>query len=334
MDEQLSFLGLRLYPYGLCVAAGALMALALAWALLRKRGASDTAIGVFSLLCVPLGVIGARALYCAVNYNYFVSVCEDPALMLNFFDGGLSVYGALAGIALAAWLGCRAGGARLADMLDALCAPAALWIALARFGERFTELGVGKVVEQNAVTAAAPWLFFAQRAGKNVEYRLAVSQYEAAVALIILAVMLWLFFSKARGLKAGDLCLLFVSLYGATQTMLESMRDDGHMLIIFLRVGQLIAALMPVLASALLMKRYRLAVGRLDRRSVIGKAVLVLCIGMLVFLEFSLDGRVTVGAGGRTRDYIIMLATCAALFAVPCSLVRALAKRAGQTEEA
>ena len=93
------------------------------------------------------------------------------------------------------------------------------------------------------MTAHFPRLFLESRMGVLVEYRLNVWRYEMIMAIVIFVAALVCY----RVLKnhAGDTALVVFSLYGASQILWESMRDDGHMLIIFLRVGQLAAFLLP-----------------------------------------------------------------------------------------
>ena len=116
--------------------------------------------------------------------------------------------------------------------------------------------------------------------------------------------------------REGDTALFFFSLWGASQILLESMRDDGHMLLIFLRVGQLAAALAPLIACGFLTRRSMPA-----RSKWIAWILLILCAGAIVVLEFSLDGRLTFGTPTLLRDYSIMAAVCAVMFAVPCTLL-------------
>ena len=95
------------------------------------------------------------------------------------------------------------------------------------------------------------------------------------------------------------------------------MRDDGHMLIIFLRVGQLAAFLMPLICCGILSRRVK------DKKAVlIAWVVMVLCVGAVAALEFSLDGRLTFGNPTLARDWSLMACACAALFAVPCVLLK------------
>ena len=122
---------------------------------------------------------------------------------------------------------------------------------------------------------------------------------------------------------AGDTAIVVFSLYGASQILWESMRDDGHMLIIFLRVGQLAAFLMPLICCGILSRRVK-------SKKLVAAAwlVMVLCVGAVAALEFSLDGRLTFGNPTLARDWGLMAAACAVLFAMPCMLLRKARKQA------
>ncbi len=324
MYETLDILGLQVYSYGFLLTLAALAALALMGALAHRRGLPAGTAAVFGALAVPFGLIFARAAFCLVNVEYFASLPSGLIAILSFFDGGLSIYGAIIGLALAAAVTAKITRTRFYDITDALCAPFALFAAAARAAERFTDLGIGKIVEAEGIAEAMPWLFIAERAGKNIEYRMAVYRYEAAFALILFAVMLALYIIGRMG--SGDMTLCFIAAFGASQIIMESLRDDGHMLIIFLRAGQLFAVAMPIIAAGAFLRRRSLALGKNGRRNALAWALIAVCVILLVLLEFSLDGRLTVGSGSALRDYIIMLAVCAALCALPLSLRKGAAR--------
>ena len=312
MDTTFSLFGLTAHAYGLCAAiAAALMMLGVYVAGRRKlpRGTAS----LFTVLAVALGVAGARLLYCVCNVSAFTETYENAWLMLRFFDGGFSWPGMAAGVIIAAAIAAKVLKARFADVMDAVCLPAGLAMAVLRFGEQFTDLGVGKAVAEGFATANLPWLFSMSRMGVAVEYRLNVWAYEAVAGIVIFAlvVLLQRFLSK----RSGDTALFFAALFGASQIIFESMRDDGHMLLIFLRIGQLGAAALVIAAWVILSKRACRA------QKIAMWCELAVCVIAIVLLEFSLDGRLTFGNPTLLRDYSLMTVVCAILFAHPCALL-------------
>ncbi len=322
MEASFPFAGLTGHYYGLVLAAATALLLLLMGLTARRRRLPPGTVPVFGALAIPLGLLGARLVFCLFNLSLFTETYENPLLMLRFFDGGLSLYGLFPGLVLAAFLTSRIVKAGFGQLMDVLVLPLGLWLCLARLAEGFTELGVGKVVEESAVTRLFPWLFIAEQAGVATEYRMAVYRYEAAAGLLLFLFMLGFALRKQprKARRAGDSALVFFALFGAAQVLLESLRDDGHMLLIFLRVGQVLAAAMPLLAAGVFTRRVVALRGRWDRRTVLSWALLLLCVGACVLLEFSLDGRLTWGTPSMLRDYLLMAVACAGLFAVPWSL--------------
>ncbi len=329
MQETFSLWGLTGYGYGLWIAGGAALMLAMMGVIGYRYRMPIGTVRVFGALAIPLGLVCARLVFCLLNLEKFTETYENPLLILRFFDGGLSMTGLLIGLLLTALITARIMKVRAGKMMDVLAVPLGLFIAACRIAERFTTLGVGKVVEENAVTKALPWLFLTETAGVATEYRMAVYRYEAIVALLIFLFIFCLFlaFRKQKNVMPGDLALLFFSLYGASQVLLESLRDDGHLLITFLRIAQVAAALMPVIATAIFTRRYLRIRGKADSRIVLSWLVLLLCIGVAILLEFSLDGRFSWGNPSMLRDYLILSVVAILLFAIPYGLFQSLHRK-------
>ena len=318
MAETFSLFGLQGYLYGLCAFIGAVILLA--GMQLTDRKLPHGTVSLFGVLGIVLGIVFARAFFCAVNWSEFVHNYENPMLMLNWFDGGMSMTGLLLGLLLAAMLTARIRRISFGRLMDAGCVPFGLMIAALRFGEQFTDLGVGAAVNEGFATEKLSWLLLESRMGVMVEYRLNVWLYEV-VAGVILFLAAVSFFRKLKS-PAGDTALLVVSLWGASQILLESMRDDGHMLVIFLRIGQLSAFLLPAVSCGILCRRVKC------RKAVwVAWLVVVLCVAGVAVLEFSLDGRLTFGTPTLARDWTLMALCCAALAAVPCTLLHKVRKQ-------
>lgn len=329
MEFTFPLFGLTGYAYGLVISLSTAALLILMGIIGYRRGFPTGTVRVFGLLAIPLALVFARLVFCLFNVSLFTETYENPWLMLRFFDGGLSMVGALLGLILAAFSTSRLMKIRFASLMDALTLPLGLWLCALRAAEGFTDLGVGKVVEASSITKAAPWLFLSETAGIATEYRLAVYRYEAVAALLLLLfmVILTLRLRRMKDVPPGDASLLFFALYGASQMLLESMRDDGHLLITFLRVSQVAAALMPIWATAVFTRRYLAIRGKMDIRVVLSWVLVFFCVAGGIALEFSLDGRLSLGAPSMLRDYLLMGLLCATIFGVPFSLFSILQKK-------
>ena len=329
MTESITILGGTAYLYGIFIAAAALIYLLLMGVTGYRRGLPVGSVRVFGVLAVPLGILFSRLVFCLLNLSLFIDMYENPWLMLRFFDGGMSMAGLLLGLMLAAWIAALLMKVRIGKLFDVMALPLGLFIAICRAGEYFTELGVGKVVEEGLLTRHMPWLFLTETMGAGTEYRFAVYGYEAVAGILIFLWMLCLNHSlrKNKDVRSGDLSLVFFALYGAAQVILESMRDDGHMLIIFLRVSQVFAVFLTLIAAGVFTARYIAIRRRVDLRVFISWVLLLLCVAAGVLLEFSLDGRLTWGTPTLLRDYGLMAVACVILLCVPYSLFTTLCKK-------
>lgn len=328
METSFELFGLTGYRLGLCAAIGVLLLYGAMLVLGKKRDVDPSSVSILAVFAMILGLVMARLFYCLVNLSDFVEAYENPWLMLRFFDGGLSVAGLLCGMLLAIPAAAAATGKKCSELADILCVPMGLLFCALYLGQQDTGLGIGAIVEENAFTAAFPWLFLCERMGVNVEYRMLVYLYQAMVSLVIALVMLPLYLHRQRkpGFQSGEAALVSLSLYGAAMIVMESLRDDGHMLIIFLRIGQVVAALLPLVTLIVLSKRLRKLVGKTTPLCWVARAVAVVLTAGIVILEFALDGRLAVVDASNGFYYGIMVAICSLAAAVVFALYSAVAK--------
>jgi len=181
-------------------------------------------------------------------------------------------------------------------------------------GEGRTELGVGKVIDEGFLTAAFPFLFLEQKLGVNLEYRLIVYRLQCLACFVLYLVLL---LSRKKTKTEGILALRYWAVFASMQIFWESLRDDGHMLFIFLRIGQVAAGVVLLCVLLALSRRFR-QMGR--RMPWFVWLIFILCLGMIAALEFSLDGRLSIGTPSMARDYGLMAVVCIILAALPCAL--------------
>ena len=251
--------GLTGYWYGLALGASVLVYLCVAGVLgFTKRLPAGT-VRLYGLFAIPLGLLMSRLFFCAVNFDYFTESISQPLRMLAFWDGGYSLFGALCGLVLAALIAARVQNVRFGTVFDVTAVPLGVLLCGFRLAEGLTgQLGVGKQVEVSTLAEKLPLLFVSDHIGTLTLYRLAVYRYESAIAIAVFICALLLFNSRhpRRKARQGDVGMIVYSLFGASQVLLESLRDDGHMLVGFIRAQQLGYALIPILALSVFGARY------------------------------------------------------------------------------
>lgn len=305
---------MSVFPYGLFIAAGVGCMLIAMLLTAPKRSFSKGTVTVFGLLAIPLSLVFSRLLYCVFQLNLFCDTYENPWLMLCIWDGGYSIWGVTPALLLAAWLTAKKQRCSFRSLWDCVSLSSALLFAMLYAGEGRTELGIGKVIEAGFLTSAIPFLVLEQKLGVNVEYRLIVYRLQCLACVVLFLVML---LSRRKSKAEGILALRFWSIFASMQIFWESLRDDGHMLFIFLRIGQVAAGIVLLWVLIDLSRCYRQACLHMPW---FVWPVFVLCLGLIAALEFSLDGRLTIGTPSMARDYGLMAAVCVILAALPCLL--------------
>lgn len=305
---------MSVFPYGLFAAAGVGCMLIAMLLTAPKRSFSKGTVTVFGLLAIPLSLVFSRLLYCVFQLNLFCDTYENPWLMLCIWDGGYSIWGVTPALLLAAWLTAKKQRCSFRSLWDCVSLSSALLFAMLYAGEGRTELGIGKVIDAGFLTSAIPFLVLEQKLGVNVEYRLIVYRLQCLACVVLFLVML---LSRRKSKAEGILALRFWSIFASMQIFWESLRDDGHMLFIFLRIGQVAAGIVLLWVLIDLSRCYRQAGLHMPW---FVWPVFVLCLGLIAALEFSLDGRLTIGTPSMARDYGLMAAVCVILAALPCLL--------------
>lgn len=305
---------MSVFPYGLFIAAGVGCMLIAMLLTAPKRSFSKGTVTVFGLLAIPLSLVFSRLLYCVFQLNLFCDTYENPWLMLCIWDGGYSIWGVIPALLLAAWLTAKKQRCSFRSLWDCVSLSSALLFSMLYAGEGRTELGIGKVIDAGFLTSAFPFLVLEQKLGVNVEYRLIVYRLQCLACVVLFLVML---LSRRKSKAEGILALRFWSIFASMQIFWESLRDDGHMLFIFLRIGQVAAGIVLLWVLIDLSRCYRQAGLHMPW---FVWPVFVLCLGLIAALEFSLDGRLTIGTPSMARDYGLMAAVCVILAALPCLL--------------
>ena len=295
------------YPtthYGAVVAASALAAelllrgLRIADAKKRHAGANDGPIGVIykvdhldlALAAVPAALIGARLAYCLSRFSfYFVEM--GPLSVLRVWEGGCMLYGAALGALLAGAFVAKRRGASIAATLDEMAAPGMLAVMICRLGEWGTGEGVGMWIESEGLMR----LPFAVM-NEYEEWQLAVFLFEALAALVILLALL-----RAKQ-ASGERILSALLFYACCQVMLESMRMDSCLKIGFVRISQVISAV--VILGVTCLRAYRAGGKQLALRRALA---VVLCVAAVGGIEWALDKTPV----SNVLLYAAMLALCA-----------------------
>ena len=242
-----------LYGFGIVAALG----FAMMWlGLNRLRGKFRLPSGMSSrvmVFAIPLGIFFGRLVYCLFRRSTVFYNPVDGAFLglLPFFQlwkGGLSLLGVLMGVLLALFLVARLTRQPMMRLLDWAATPFALLMAFLHLGTYLAGEGYGEILEN-----APPFFLPYGMMNAYDEWYVAVFLIETLWYLLI-ALYLWLRPSH----REGSLGISLLALVGSAQLFLESLHRDNYMRLEangFIRVNQLLALLILLLAFALLLRR-------------------------------------------------------------------------------
>ena len=225
------------------------------------------------LSALPLSVFCGHLLYCAA-LPFEVVPDYGWLFFLEPWRGGYMFYGCALGASLAVLLTGRKDG-RLWDLL-AVSLLAVL--ACVRFAEPLDGQGQGIDLE-----SGSPFCFFPVAYANPEwpdEWNLAVFFWEGVYALLVLVVTLVRLKKRAPGQSA----LTALILYAAGQVIFESLRRDQVVRWLFVRVSQLISAL--ILAAVVIIAIVR---GLRGRKGALLMSLILLFIGGVIALEFAVE---------------------------------------------
>ncbi|MDO5327018.1 MAG: prolipoprotein diacylglyceryl transferase [Clostridia bacterium] len=243
--------------YGLSLACGALLCCGevfLEWKY-RKKG-KTLLFPLFAAvsLAVPLGLLGSRIVYCAVNAGFYLHDIQSPEAMLRVWEGGLSLAGTLCFAALGGWIAAKLCRIPAREILDLLAPAFVFFAAWACFSDRLIEAGYGP---EDGLPLTV------------IQGEIRMDTARVTFTLLLILAVLRRDFPRS------------VFLYGSLMILLESLRRDGHMMWGFVHAEQVFAlcmALFALLYFAIKIKRFWLAIG-----------ATALMAGIVIALEFALD---------------------------------------------
>lgn len=230
--------------YGLIIGLGIVLAyLTISFQAKQKRMDMDKVSDLF-FWSIILGFVGARIYYILFNLPYYLT---HPDKILAIWEGGIAIYGGIiAGISTIYYLS-RRYRVSLWDFLDISVFGILIAQILGRWGNFVNQEAHGGAVDRAfLVKLHLPnWLIEQMNIGGT--YYHPTFLYESLWNLIGL-LGLFGYKNMSKGIKKGDLTLLYLGWYGMGRFMIEGMRSDS---LYFgpIRISQFVAMCFVILAS-------------------------------------------------------------------------------------
>ncbi|WP_336204305.1 prolipoprotein diacylglyceryl transferase [Nonomuraea sp. LPB2021202275-12-8] len=136
---HLGFIPIR--AYALCFIVGIVVGIWLSERRWRARGGEKGTINDIAVPAVIFGLIGARLYHVIVDWQTYFGprAIKEPYQALFIWEGGLSIWGAVALGGVGVWLACRRRGLSLSVVADTVAPGIAFGQAIARWGNWFNQ---------------------------------------------------------------------------------------------------------------------------------------------------------------------------------------------------
>ena len=246
--SALSLGPLTIHFYALCILAG--IGVALWWATKRweaRGGDGDTLFDIV-FVAVIAGIIGSRVWHVLTSPAPFFGPGGDPLSVLYIWQGGLAIYGGVAGGALAVWLMARHKGVSFTALADTVAPTLLIAHVLGRFGNWFNQELYGPKLD-----AWWAWDVTCVTNGQTIGGCVPGTYhptflYEQLWNLAGIAVLVLL--SRRFQWAGGRVFWAYVAIYSTGRAWIDAIRSEPVMMIGPFRIHTLVAILMALVGIA------------------------------------------------------------------------------------
>jgi prolipoprotein diacylglyceryl transferase len=245
--------GLPVRAYAICIVLGIVAAVLIMERRLRSRGVAPWASLDIAVWAVPFGIVGARIYHLITSPQDYFGSGGDPIRAFYIWEGGLGIWGAVAGGAVGAYLAARQLGLPLGVIADALAPGLPVAQAIGRFGNWFNNELYGRVT-------TLPWGLRVHDMDRNNPGHATVIDGKAvtlpdlyhptflyeAIWDLGTALLVWLLDRKYK-FGRGRAFALYVMAYTAGRFWIEMLRIDDANRILGVRLNVFTAGIVFVL---------------------------------------------------------------------------------------
>jgi len=220
--------------YALCILVGIVIAVLIAERRWVRRGGQPGAVADLAGWAVPFGIVGARLYHVVSSPQAYFGAGGHPLDALKIWQGGLGIWGAVAGGALGAWIACRRRGWSFLMFADSAAPGVAVAQAVGRLGNWFNQELFGR-------PTTLPWGLEISPEHRPVGYAQFATYhptflYEALWCLLVAALVVVL--DRRLTLDHGRSLALYVGAYTVGRAYFESLRIDPANRLLNLRLNE------------------------------------------------------------------------------------------------
>ncbi|MDN5686351.1 MAG: prolipoprotein diacylglyceryl transferase [Brachybacterium sp.] len=239
---------LTIHFYAICILAG--IGLALWWATKRWEARGGNGDDLFDIVFVAVvaGIVGSRIWHVLTSPEPFFGPGGDPLAVLYIWQGGLAIYGGVAGGALAVWIMARVKKVSFIALADTIGPTLLVAQILGRFGNWFNQELYGPETD-----AWWGWDVTCVSNGQSIGGCVPGTYhptflYEQLWMLAGLGVLLLI--SRRFQLAGGRIFWAYVGIYSIGRAGIDAIRSEPVLMVGPLRIHTLVAIIMALVAIA------------------------------------------------------------------------------------
>ncbi|WP_290580461.1 prolipoprotein diacylglyceryl transferase [Aeromicrobium sp.] len=211
---------LRAYALGIII--GALLAIWIGERRFQARGGREGVIADIAIWAIPFGIVGARLYHVATDPELYFAAGKEPIRALYIWEGGLGIWGGIAGGALGAYIAARRAGVSFSAVAGAIAPGLLVAQAVGRIGNYFNQ-------ELFGGPSTLPWALEIDPVNRPDGYLQFATfhptfLYEMLWNLAAAAVLVWL--DRRYRFTGYRVFWLYVMLYTAGRFWIEQLRID------------------------------------------------------------------------------------------------------------
>lgn len=239
--------GVTVRWYGLLIALGIGLAIALSMLREKRCGLPKDTVVDLALCGVPAAIVGARLYYVIFAWQNYAA---NPVSALFVWEGGLAIYGGLLGGLLAGLIYARVKRLNFLTLADMAAPSFALGQAIGRWGNFFNQEAYGIEVTADGLKHF-PLAVYIEADGL---WHCATFFYESAWCFLVMCTLL---IADRRGWfkRPGDCFFTYVLLYAVERALVEGLRTDS-LYWGSVRVSQILSLCAAVICGAILLGRH------------------------------------------------------------------------------
>lgn len=249
--------------YAVLITIGIILALGYAYRRAKTEGISGDNLLDMGIFAIPAGVFGAR-LYYVLTYGDGISefvvrnaegkikLWDTFVSIIAIWNGGIAIYGAVIGGALAIILVCRHKKIHWLKGLDVAAPAVMIGQILGRWGNFVNGEAYGEVVKESSL------LYFLRMGllkGSKMIYVHPTFLYESMWNLAGFLLINWLYKKKKFD---GQVFLMYVTWYGFGRMFIEGLRTDSLYIGVF-RISQVLGFICFIVGAGLLVYGFVIA---------------------------------------------------------------------------